>query len=59
METGDILEVDAAPARAAYTAALQEHSRLMAEACSKLNVRLITVRTDEPMDSALRKILPQ
>jgi uncharacterized protein (DUF58 family) len=59
METGETLEVDAAPARAAYTAALQEHSRLMAEACSKLNVRLITVRTDEPLDHALRRILPQ
>lgn len=57
METGEILDVNAAPAHAAYTEALREHSRRMAAECSKLNVRLVTVRTDEPLDHAMKKVL--
>jgi uncharacterized protein (DUF58 family) len=59
LETGEILEVSAAQSRPAYAAALREHARLMAAACSRLNLRLVPVRTDEPLDGALRRILPQ
>ncbi len=58
MESGETLEIAAAQSRPAYTAALKEHALRMAAACSKLNLRLVTVRTDEPLDGALRRILP-
>ncbi len=57
METGETLNVNAAPARAAYAEALRAHSLRMAAECSKLNVRLVTVRTDEPLDHAMKKVL--
>ncbi len=58
LETGETLDVNAAAARTAYAAALREHTQRMAAACSRLNVRLVTVRTDDPLDAALRKVLP-
>jgi uncharacterized protein (DUF58 family) len=58
MESGETLEVSAAQSRTAYAEALRAHALHMAAECSKLNVRLVTVRTDEPLDGALRKILP-
>jgi uncharacterized protein (DUF58 family) len=58
MESGETLEVSAAQSRPAYAAALRAHALRMAAECSKLNLRLVTVRTDEPLDGALRKILP-
>jgi uncharacterized protein (DUF58 family) len=57
LETGESLDVVAAQARPAYLAARREHARRMAEECSKLNLRLVTVRTDAPCDAALRKLL--
>lgn len=57
LETGESLDVAAAQARPAYLAARREHARRMAEACSKLNLRLVPVRVDEPCDAALRKVL--
>jgi len=57
LETGEALDVDAAPARAAYAAALREHAQRMAAACAKLNVRLVPIRTDEPLDHAMKKVL--
>lgn len=57
LETGDILDVQPAQAREAYADALREHNRRMAEACSRLNVRLVTIRTDEPLDHAMKKMV--
>jgi uncharacterized protein (DUF58 family) len=58
MESGETLEISAAQSRPAYIAALKSHALRMAAECSKLNLRLVTVRTDEPPENALRRILP-
>lgn len=58
MESGETLEVSAAQSRPAYAAALKAHALRMAAECSKLSLRLVTVRTDEPLDGALRRVLP-
>lgn len=57
LETGEIIEVDAAQARGAYAAALRAHGLRMAAACSRLNLRLVTARTDQPLDGVLRKMM--
>ena len=57
LETGETLDVDAAQAKAAYAAALRSHGLRTAAACSRLNLRLITARTDEPLDHVLRRTL--
>lgn len=57
LETGETLDIAAAQARPAYLAARREHARRLAEECSRLNLRLVEVRTDEACDLALRRIL--
>lgn len=59
LETGETLDVLPAQAREAYAEALRDHARRMAEACSRLNVRLVTLRTDEPLDRAMKKVMGQ
>jgi len=59
METGELLEVNVSQTREAYASALRDHSLRLAQECSKLNVRLVTVRTDEPLDAALKRVLPK
>jgi len=57
MESGDILDVDAAPARAAYADALRAHNLRVGEACASLGVRLVGIRTDGALDGAMRKVV--
>jgi uncharacterized protein (DUF58 family) len=59
METGEQLDVSAAQARPAYLEARREHAARMAAECSRLNLRLVALRTDWPCDVALRKLLAQ
>jgi uncharacterized protein (DUF58 family) len=57
LETGELMDVSAAQARPAYLEARREHARRLAEECSRLNLRLVEIRTDWPCDVALRKLL--
>ena len=59
METGERIDVSTAQARPAYLEARREHARRMAVECSRLNLRLVELRTDWPCDVALRKLLAQ
>ena len=59
METGERLDVSTAQARPAYLEARQDHARRLALECSRLNLRLVSLRTDWPCDVALRKLLAQ
>lgn len=58
LETGGEIDLSAAQARPAYLAALKEHAREVARECSRLNLRLVPLRTDTPLDAAMRRILP-
>lgn len=57
LETGDRLDVSATAARDAYDAARRAHAHKLAEACTRLDLRLAAVRTDEPPAAALRRLL--
>jgi uncharacterized protein (DUF58 family) len=59
METGELMDVSAAQARPAYIEARQDHARRLALECSRLNLRLVALRTDWPCDVSLRKLLAQ
>ncbi|MCD6024994.1 MAG: hypothetical protein K0Q91_1910 [Fibrobacteria bacterium] len=57
LETGELMEINAAQARPAYLEARQDHARRLAAECARLDLRLVALRTDWPCDVALRKLL--
>ena len=57
LETGAVLEVAADGTRVAYIDAVRAHARRVAAECAALDLRLAVVRTDEPLDGALRRML--
>jgi hypothetical protein len=59
LETQEELLVATSQARPAYEEARRDHAARMAAECSRLNLRLVAVRTDWPCDVALRKVLAQ
>ncbi len=58
VESGVEVEVAAAQARPAYLAALKAHALEVARECAQLNLRIVTLRTDMPLDVAMRRVLP-
>lgn len=57
LESGQVVDVDADAARAAYLARLAAHRATLASALATDGVRLVRVLLDEPLDGALRSFL--
>ncbi len=59
LETGEILQIDQAKARAAYQERMADHLKVIRTAMLDRKIYYRTLSTDEPIDQALRDFLNQ